>query len=652
MSARRNFLKQISLWGLAMPWLPGEIWKGAHISPQKNIEMDIARNVMIPMRDGVPLACDIYRPIREGEVVQVPLPVILERTPYGKHLPSRTELHPDDLQKPKSRTEVAEFFVRNGYVVIYQDCRGRYQSEGQFVKYLNEAPDGYDTCAWIVEQAWCNGKIGSKGFSYAAHTQTAMASLGAPGLSAMFVDSGGFANAYQGGIRQGGAFELKQATWAFRNAQRSPEVQNDPAKKKAFAAIDLKAWFRKMPWQKGNSPLSLAPAYEDYLFEQWTHGNFDDYWQQAGIYAQGFYENFPDIPQLYMSAWYDPYPRTAVENYLGLVDQLSAPVYLVLGPWLHGSRSFSEAGDVDFGAEARLEEGIFENYFEYRLRFFNHYLKDQGSFEQIHPPVKVFVMGGGSGRKNAQGKLEHGGSWLQASKFPPPITEFLPYYLHQDGSLNSQAPTAKEAFLEYTYDPRDPVPTIGGAITSGQPLMEGGAYNQVEAEVFFGSELPYRPLSERPDVLVFQTEPLPRTFELIGSVEARLWVASDALDTDFTIKLIDVYPPNEDYPEGYALNLCDGILRMRYRDSWEKPEMMEPANIYEIKIETFPMANLFQVGHRIRVDISSSNFPRFDLNFNTGEPEGRATRVRVARNRIYTGQLYPSRVILPFFTPA
>jgi putative CocE/NonD family hydrolase len=188
---------------------------------------------------------------------------------------------------------VAESFVAHGYVVVYQDCRGRYKSEGDFVKYLSDGNDGYDTCAWILAQPWCNGKIGTMGLSYAAHTQGALGSAGAPGVAAMFLDSGGFSNAYQGGIRQGGAFELKQATWAFNNAEDSPELQRDPAKLAALRAIDIKDWFRRLPWKRGDSPVSIAPEYEDYLFEQWEHGEFDDYWKQPGIYAAGFYDLRP-----------------------------------------------------------------------------------------------------------------------------------------------------------------------------------------------------------------------------------------------------------------------------------------------------------------------------------------------------------------------
>ena len=309
------------------------------------------KNVMVQMRDGIRLATDIYRPALNGCLIDGRFPVILERTPYGKSIDSRSERSLHEMEKPKTRSEVAALFVARGFVVIYQDCRGRYHSEGVFQKYLDDAADGYDTCSWIIQQPWSNGQIGTKGLSYAAHTQAALASFGAQGLAAMFLDSGGFSNAFLGGIRQAGAFELKQITWAYRQALNSSQVRNDPVLHTKLEKIDLAKWFQKMPWQSGNSPLSLVPEYEDYVFDQWQRGVFDEYWQQAGIYAQGYYDQFPDCPQTHMSSWYDPYSQTAIDNYLGLSHCKKGPIRLILGPWTHGNRSLSYAGDVDFGPQ-------------------------------------------------------------------------------------------------------------------------------------------------------------------------------------------------------------------------------------------------------------------------------------------------------------
>lgn len=603
--------------------------------------------VMVPMRDGVRLATAVYHPARDGARIEGPWPVILERTPYGRNRPSRSERSLAEPDEAKSRAEVAEIFVRRGYVVVYQDVRGRYDSEGEYQKYLDDAADGFDTCAWILEQPWCDGQIGTKGLSYAAHTQGALASAGAPGVAAMFLDSGGFSNSYQGGVRQGGAFELKQATWAYRNALVSPEVTGDPETLAAMEAIDIHAWFRDMPWAPGRSPVSLAPSYEGYLFEQWTKGSFDEYWKQPGIWAEGFHDEWPDAPMVHMSSWFDPYPRTAADNYVGLRARKRGPVRLILGPWTHGDRSLTWAGDVDFGPAATLDGQLAADFWELRVRWFDHWLRGIENGVDAEPAVHYFLMGGGSGLRNEAGRLDHGGRWMTADDWPLPEAEDTAYYLRADGSLSSEPPGEAGERLDYRYDPTSPVPSIGGTITSGAPIMVGGAFDQVEREDFFGSEPPYRPLADRDDVLVFQTAPLEEDVEVTGPLVVKLWISSDCPDTDFTAKLIDVYPPNEDYPNGFAMNLTDGIIRCRYRDSWEEPELMEPGERYEVTIEAFPTSNLFKAGHRIRLDVSSSNYPHFDLNFNTGEPEGQATYVRVATNTVWLDPDGPSHAVLP-----
>jgi len=236
----------------------------------------VQRDVMVPMRDGVRLATDVYHPARDGVALEATLPVLLERTPYGKHLRSRSEIDAG-MTEPRLRSAVAREFAAAGYVVIFQDCRGRYASEGEFTKYLSEGADGFDTLAWIVQQPWCNGRVGTFGLSYAAHAQMAAACMNPPGLACMVLDSGGFSNAYTCGIRQGGAFELKQATWAYKQAKESPVALADPKIKAALEAEDILAWFAAMPWFEGHSPVRHVPEYEAYLFEQWEHGDFGPY---------------------------------------------------------------------------------------------------------------------------------------------------------------------------------------------------------------------------------------------------------------------------------------------------------------------------------------------------------------------------------------
>jgi hypothetical protein len=255
-------------------------------------------------------------------------------------------------------------------------------------------------------------------------------------------------------------------------------------------------------------------------------------------------------------------------------------------------------------------------------------------------------MGGGSGLRNADGRMEHGGRWRTEQDWPLPRTEMTPMYLHPRGTLSPAKPALADSSVTFDFDPADPVPTIGGTVTDNE-VMIGGAFDQREDPRFYGSRAPFLPLAARPDVLVFETDPLIEDIEVTGAIDAKLWVASDASDTDITIKLIDVYPPNPDYPEGFAMNVTDGILRLRYRNSWAKPQALERGEPVAITVSAFPTGNLFKRGHRIRLDISSSNFPHFDVNPNTGAPEGTGLSRQIARNTIFLDADRPSHVLLP-----
>ncbi len=618
----------------------------ARAAVEEPFEVVLESNIRAPMRDGVKLATDVYRPAKDGKPVAGRFPVILERTPYGRNITSFRDITQESPKTPKTRAEVAATYVRHGYVVAFQDCRGRYDSEGEFVKYLSEGADGFDTCRWLCAQPWSDGRIGTMGLSYAAHTQAALACLNPPGLKAMYIDCGGFSNAYQDGIRQGGAFELKQVTWAYNLGLESPQAQKNPRLMAALKAVDLKAWFGSMPWKPGHTPLSLIPDYEAYVLDQWRHGNFDSYWKQVGIYAEGSYDRFSDAAMVHLSGWYDAYSRTATDNFVALTKRKTGPIRLIMGPWTHGARSTTYSGDIEFGPGSTLDALGHADLDAQRLAWFDRHLKGSSRTDP-DPPVRLFVMGGGSGRKTPDGRLMHGGAWRTERAWPIPDAKVTAFHLHGDGSLSVSAPPATAEPLIYDFDPARPVPSIGGTITSGEPLMRGGGYDQREGPTVYGSHQPYLPLEARSDVLVFQTPPLGEDVEITGPIEANLWIASDGPDTDFTIKLIDVYPPSEDYPQGYALNLTDGILRCRYRDSWETPSMMKPGQSYPIKVTAFPTSNLFKAGHRIRLDISSSNFPHFDVNPNTGAPEAEGLTRRVARNSVFVDQGRPSHVLLP-----
>lgn len=589
--------------------------------------------VMVAMRDGVRLATDVYFP----RDLTAGAPVLLERIPYSRRGTNGGDFTTAD-PVPQSKPEIARAFADAGYVYVLQDCRGRYDSEGDFVKYLNEGEDGVDTLAWIRTQPWCDGRVGTLGLSYGAHVQVAMASRSPQGLAAMFLDSGGFSSAFESGIRQGGAFELKQLTWALKHARLSPLTAADPARKAALDAIAPDAIVGLNPWQPGTSPLAAAPEYERYVIDQWRHELFDDYWRTPELHARGWHDAFPDVPMVHMSGWYDPYAQTAVDHFCGLRAAGRRQQWLLIGPWTHGRRSESFAGDVDFGTAAPLDGNIAPDYFELRRGFFDRHLRAAGGKDHLASPVTLFLMGGGSGRRIASGRLDHGGRWLRADAWPPPGVVTRTLHVHPDRSLR-ETPSPDDATLPWTADPECPVPTIGGAIASGAPLMEPGAFDQRNE----GGDA----LGDRDDVLSLRGDPLDHRLDLVGAVEVDLWVSSSAIDTDVVVKLIDEYPPSEDYPGGYAMNLAKGIRRLRFRNGYDRAEPLVPGQPVRVRITLFPTANRFMPGHRIRIDIASSDFPHFDINANNGAPAGEIAEPVVARNRLHLSRDHCSSFVMP-----
>ena len=595
-----------------------------------------------------------YRPRRR-------YPVILERTPYNKCGESRSEF---SAARPRAarRSDIARHMCRRGYVVVMQDCRGKFGSGGTFHKYVDEARDGHDLMEWLARQPWCDPRrIGTMGFSYDAHVQSALATSRPRGLACMYVDSGGFSSAYHNGIRRGGAFEMKQVTWAHKHALRAAKRRGDEEMVRALTEKDIFEWFRDLPWRRGNSPLTPVPDYESYLFDEWQEGTFSEYYRRPGMNNEGYYDMFPDVPTAIVGSWQDPYVLSCLTNFVELGRRHESRVTLLMGPWTHGNRSVTHAGDVDFGHQSTLDGNIAEDYLRMRLDWFGRWLKDQkdNGVDDVRR-VRFFLMGGGDGRKDGNGRMRHGGRWVHSDVWPP--ANVVQKRLHLEwrdddggggvGRLSESVPAAGDGCAaEYLYDPSDPVPTVGGAVTSGEPIMVGGCFDQrVHKGIFTVKPCePNMPLSSRPDVLVFESDVLESDVAVVGAVEVVLRVSSDCPDTDFTAKLIDVHPPNDDYPMGYAMNVTDGIFRMRYRNGWDREVFMSSSPeendddggggeaVYEITIRPSATANLFKAGHRIRLDVSSSNFPQFDINPNTGEPEGGWREMRVARNRVHTG---------------
>jgi len=600
----------------------------------EEVDTHVLRDVMVPMRDGVRLATDVLFPEHAGHG---PWPAILERTPYDK-CEARVNEYTRDHPEVFGREELARFFTDAGFVVVFQDCRGRYASEGRFTKYRGEAEDGFDTLDWIAQQPWCDGQVATMGMSYSAHTQMAAACLNPPALAAMICDCGGFSNAYQGGIRFGGALELKQVTWAFRHALRSRAAAADPVAKAALEATDLRDWMRRLPWTEGHSPLSPIPDYEKFLFEQWTRNTFDAYWKIPALYAAGWHKTMRRVPSVHISGWYDPYAVTAIENFTGLRDA-GHDTSLILGPWTHGNRSRTYAGDVDFGVDCTFEGGTGQDFVQFRIDTFRRHLL--GNDLPAGPRVRYFVMGGDDGRRGEAGRMSHGGCWHVADSWPPENSAPARLFLGDTGIL-TQVPSEVAGKQSFLFDPERPVPTIGGPITSGAPLMVGGAFDQVETREVFGATTPGMPLAGRADVLVFETPPLEQAMTIAGEVSVRLFISSDRPTTDITAKLVDVYPPTPDYPHRYAMNLSDGILRTCYRDGFEQQRALPEQEVVEITVRLYPTANRFEIGHRIRLEISSSNFPRFDVNPNHEVGHDLSAVKCRALNTLYFGSSHPS----------
>ena len=459
----------------------------------------------------------------------------------------------------------------------------------------------------------------------------------------MFLDSGGFSSAYHSGIRQGGAYELKQLTWAQKHALLAPETLADPARRAALEAENIRDWIGVEKWRTGHSPISAAPEYEDFILEQWREDRFGDFWKQRGIYARGWYDAFADVPMVHMSSWYDPYALTAIENFTGLSGRKRGPVKLILGPWTHGKRSLTFSGDADFGPQSTLDH-LFGDYITLRKGWFDRHLRGDGT-DPLPDPVYFFTMGGGTGQRLPSGRLDHGGQWRSAASWPLPAMRMTPFHMDIYGGLGEAAADVV-GVRHLVHDPHHPVPTIGGAIASGAPVMEAGGFDQREGPDFFGSREAGRALADRSDVLIFETPPLDGDIELTGQAIADLFVASTAADTDVMIKIVDVYPSSPDYPDGYALNIAHGLLRMRFRHSFEEPEVMEAGKVYRVQIASFPMSNRFAKGHRIRVEIAGSNFPHFDINPNTDwRVEGLAPVA--AKTSFHLGADRPSHILLP-----
>lgn len=614
------------------------------LAAQAPYEIVTTRNVMVPARDGIRLAADVYAPGHSGTVTGR-FPAIVERTPYNKESGAEAQV---------------QFFVPRGYVVVRQDVRGRYHSEGKWRPMRDDGADGADLLTWIAKQPWSNGKVGTVGTSYGGATQHALALAGAPNLAAM-VPVDAMSNTGYYGIRHHGAFELRWLNWIFTlgnatGTRSTPTgLRSDPNAEAAAtrAALtpeavpalrelgaNVREYARALPLRAGTTNLQFAPEYEAWLVEAMSHGDNDAYWRDIGTSVVDNLTRYQDVPVYHVTGWYDSWGmQVANMNYVELSKSKKSLQRLIIGPWTHGGQGVSFSGIAEFGPAAAI------NMDELRLRWFDRWLLGKENGVEKEPPVRLFVMGGGDAHKTPEGRLFVGGAWRDEREWPLARTTYIPYYLHADGSLSPEMPTPSAA-THYSFDPRNPVPTIGGNVSSEGILMPRGAQDQrCTPEHWLCKNA--LPLSARADVVVFRSAPLEREMEVTGRLVVKLWAGSDAKDTDFTVKLVDVYPPSRDYPAGVDLNVADGIVRARYRASDKVATLLDGTEAREYTIETYPTSLVFGRGHRIRVDISSSNFPRFDVNPNTGEPLNQNRGWRVAENAIYHDPQHPSRIILP-----
>lgn len=565
----------------------------------------VEKNLPVAMRDGVTLATDVYRPADDS-----PHPVVLLRLPYNKEQPALLFLAGDILR-----------IAHAGYAVVVQDCRGTWQSGGEFSPFFQEASDGVDTIAWAAAQPWSTGVVGTMGASYYGATQWLAAMESPPALKAMapFITTDQYYDkwTYQGGAFQLG-FILQWATATFGVAEAVRRVVAGRATGASIGEAITNA--DEVAARYWHTPLVELPGLGDrapYVADWLAHPDYDAYWQ-----AIAPCERYDAItaPALNFGGWYDLFLGGTLANYTAMKSRTRQK--LVIGPWVHGYNGGVYA-ERNFGLMAH--DAVADVTAE-QIRWFDHWLKGADNGVPDEKPVKIFVMGADA--------------WREEVDWPLPDTDWQCWYLHsagragsdlEDGMLDTRTP-GSEPHDAYHYDPHDPVPTVGGATFLPGLFVAANAGPRDQ-----------RAVEARADVLTYTSAVLTRDLEVTGPVRLVLYVRSDAPDTDFTGKLCDVYP------DGRAMILTDGILRARYRESFTAPRPLRAGEIHRLEIDLVATANVFRAGHRIRLEVSSSNFPRFDRNTNTGGVIAResAADFRTAHNEIWHDERHASHLVLP-----
>jgi putative CocE/NonD family hydrolase len=577
-----------------------ESWSGG----SRRVEMTVELNVPVKLRDGVTTMADVYRPKEPGR-----FPVLLSRTPYDK---TSTNAY---LGLRPLRA------VSRGYAVVIQDVRGRYASDGKFDPLRNELNDGYDSVEWCASQHWSDGKVGMFGASYVGATQWLAAASAAPHLRCIvpYITA---SNYYEQWYYRGGALQLSFVEAWCLDQFASTELIRKGKTKEAEKLMDVRD---KMDEAFEFFPVRDTPHFRgnaDYFYDWVSHPGQDEYWDKINL--EKFHGKIK-VPAFNIGGWYDIFLQGTLNNFSMMrkagKSAESRQQKLLVGPWMHwGRASWMDqlVGDVDFGHKASHVTIDMEGMI---LDWYDRWMKE-GKEKGDEPPIRIFVMG-----ENV---------WRDEKEWPMARTRYTKYYLHGGGPANTldgdgalaEKPPRDERPDRFVYDPMDPAPTIGGALCCSTSHAPAGPYDQT-------------PIERRKDVLVYSTPPLKREVEVTGPIVLNLFASTSADDTDFTAKLVDAWPC------GYAQPLTEGIIRARYRESSRKAKFVEPGRVYEYVIDVWSTSNLFQKGHSIRVEVSSSNFPHFDRNMNTARPVAEESKPVIAVQHIYHDRTRPSHLVLP-----
>lgn len=547
--------------------------------------MPVTYDVAVTMRDGVRLSADIYLPDEGG-----PFPVILQRTPYNNN--------------SKGVVMEAEFYVAQGYAYVAQDCRGKFDSDGQWYPYRNEAADGDDTLTWCATQPWSTGRVGMSGGSYCGAVQWYAAATGNPALKCIVPLVAYSDLFFDHGLRRDGVFQTFYIYWTAAMAGR------------VFFELDRQK-SQDVIW---HVPLAEMDQFLGFDLLHWkdftAHDCYDDFWR--GLSVREKYAAI-DVPALNVGGWHSPWElQGTLTHFVEMTaasksEEMRRNQRLIVGPWTHSVNLSQRVGEIDFGLQAIIDLQ------QIQLRWYDRWLKDEENGVDDEPSVLIYVMGDNAWREEA--------AWPVARAVP------TPFYLRSGGRANSRfgdgllsphAPEGEEPTDSFSYNPERPVPSL---------ITETG-----DDENLYSDQ---RAMERRDDVLVYTTEPLTEEVEVTGPISVKLFAATSARDTDFTAMLIDVQP------DGYAKPVVWGIARGRYLSSFTDPQLLEPNRVYEWTINLWATSNVFKQGHRIRLDISSSFFPFFGRNHNTGNPPASDIEFVIAEQTIHHSSHYSSHILLP-----